>query len=130
VSSFVADFTGAVVLSGTASAGPDGLTEVALDGGGVVLSTDAGSGRLAATVYPWEISIERPDAAPAGSPQNRLVAHVVSITQIGNRLRVTVDAGQPLTAEITAPAARRLELAEGDRVAAVWKASATRLVDL
>ena len=33
-SAFVADFTGAVVLTGTARAGPGGLTLVALDGGG------------------------------------------------------------------------------------------------
>jgi molybdate transport system ATP-binding protein len=130
VSGFVADFTGAVVLTGSASAGPDGLTAVALDGGGTALSTDRRSGRVAATVYPWEVTLEPPDEAPAGSPQNRLTGRVLSITAIGNRLRVTVEAGQPLTAEVTAPAARRLGLAEGHRVAAVWKASATRLVDL
>src|SRR5688500_2227741 len=61
-SAFVADFTGAVVLKGTARPGPDGLTEVALDGGGTIVSTDGGIERVAATVYPWEIAIE-----PAGS---------------------------------------------------------------
>ena len=39
-SAFVADFTGAVVLTGTARAAPDGLTHVELDGGGEVVSTD------------------------------------------------------------------------------------------
>ena len=44
-SAFVADFTGAVVLSGTARAGDDGLTHVSLDGGGgEVVSPDAGRG--------------------------------------------------------------------------------------
>ena len=51
-SPFVADFTGAVVLTGTASAGPGGLTRVALDGGGEVSSPEAGSGPVAVTVYP------------------------------------------------------------------------------
>ncbi len=129
VSGFVADFTGAVVLSGIASAGPDGLTTVALDGGGTVLSTDVREGRVAATVYPWEITLEPPGEPHAGSPQNHLTGQVLSITAIGNRLRVTIEAGQPLTAEITAPAVRRLALAEGELVAAAWKASATRLVD-
>ena len=46
---------------GSASAGPDGLTRVALDGGGEVVSTDARSGPVAASVFPWEIAIE-----PAG----------------------------------------------------------------
>ena len=44
-SAFVADFTGAVVLTGTARAGPDGLTRVELDGGGEVTSTDAARDR-------------------------------------------------------------------------------------
>ncbi|MFL5850416.1 MAG: ABC transporter ATP-binding protein [Solirubrobacteraceae bacterium] len=128
-SGFIADFTGAVVLTGSAAQGPDGLTAVALDGGGTVVSTDRRQGRVAATVYPWEISLAPPDAEVAGSPQNRLVGTVGSMTAIGNRLRVTVEAGQPVSVEITAAAERMLELTEGDRVAAVWKASATRLID-
>ena len=57
-SAFVADFTGAVVLSGTARSGHDGLTLVDLDGGGEIASTDEGRGRVAASVFPWEIAIE------------------------------------------------------------------------
>ena len=41
---FVADLTGAVVLSGTARGPEGGLTEVALDGGGAVASTDRADG--------------------------------------------------------------------------------------
>src|SRR3712207_6869300 len=37
-------------------------------------------------------------------------------------------AGQPLTAEVTAAAARDLGLERGSRVVATWKAAATRLV--
>jgi molybdopterin-binding protein len=37
-------------------------------------------------------------------------------------------AGQHLTAEITGDSAARLGLARGDRVAATWKATATRLI--
>jgi molybdate transport system ATP-binding protein len=128
-SGFIADFTGAVVLTGSAAAGPDGLTAVALDGGGTVVSTDRREGRVAATVYPWEIALAPPDAEVAGSPQNRLVGTVGSMTAVGNRLRVTVEAGQPVSVEITAAAERTMGLTVGDRVAAVWKASATRLVD-
>ena len=72
-SAFVADFTGAVVLSGTARPGAGGLTLVALDGGGEVTSTDSASGPVAVTVYPWEIAIEPAGEAPHGSAQNRLV---------------------------------------------------------
>jgi molybdate transport system ATP-binding protein len=41
-SAFVANFTGAVVLTGIARAAADGLTIVALDGGGEVSATASG----------------------------------------------------------------------------------------
>ena len=129
-SAFVADFTGAVVLTGTASAGPDGLTRVALDGGGQVTSTDRADGEVAVSVYPWEIAIEPADEAPHGSTQNRIDAEVVSVTVVGNRVRLGLIGPQPLAAEITSPAAEALGLEAGVRVTAAWKASATRLVAL
>jgi molybdate transport system ATP-binding protein len=124
-SAFVADFTGAVVLTGVASARADGVTSVALDGGGTVLSTDSAVGPVAASVYPWEIVLE--PSATAGSAQNHLAAEVVSVTQFGGRARVALAAGQPLVAEVTAAAVRDLSLARGTRVTATWKAAATRL---
>jgi molybdate transport system ATP-binding protein len=127
-SAFVADFTGAVVLTGMAAAAADGLTRVELDGGGTVLSTDAGTGQVAVSVYPWEIAIEPAGDAPHGSAQNRLVAEVLSITTVGNRVRLGLAAPQPLAAEITAGSAERLGLQTGSRVAATWKAAATRVV--
>jgi molybdate transport system ATP-binding protein len=129
-SAFVADFTGAVVLTGVAGGGPDGLTRVALDGGGEAISSDHAEGAVAVSVYPWEIAIEPPDEAPHGSAQNRLAAEVISLTTIGNRVRVGLAASQPLAAEITADSAERLRLRAGGRVTATWKATATRLLDL
>jgi len=125
---FVADFTGAVVLTGTANAGPDGLTLVALDGGGSIASTDAAAGPVAASVFPWEIAVELPGDGSRGSAQNRIEAEVVSITEVGNRVRLGLAAAQPLAAEVTLASRRRLELARGTRVTATWKAAATRLV--
>jgi molybdate transport system ATP-binding protein len=127
-SAFVADFTGAVVLTGTASDGPDGLTHVALDGGGAVTSTDRASGPVAVSVYPWEIAIEPAGEAPHGSSQNRLAADVLSVTVVGNRVRLGLAAPQPLAAEITRASAHTLGLRPGARVTASWKAAATRVV--
>jgi molybdopterin-binding protein len=127
-SAFVADFTGAVVLTGTARPAADGLTHVELDGGGTVTSTDPGEGPVAASVYPWEIAIEPAGEAPHGSTQNRLPAEVLSITTVGNRVRVGLARPQPLVAEITLDSAERLQLHAGAKVVASWKASATRLV--
>ena len=127
-SAFVADFTGAVVLTGTAHAERDGLTHVALDGGGIVTSTDAGAGAVAVSVYPWEIALEPAGDEAHGSAQNRLPAAVHSITTVGNRVRVGLAGAQPLAAEITQASAERLRLQPGARVTATWKATATRLV--
>jgi molybdate transport system ATP-binding protein len=127
-SAFVADLTGAVVLTGTAHAGAEGLTLVELDGGGTVASADTAEGRVAAIVYPWEIAIEPGIGERHGSQQNRLAAEVTSLTEIGNRVRLGLAAPQALTAEITLASAHQLGLQPGARVTATWKAAATKLV--
>jgi molybdate transport system ATP-binding protein len=128
-SAFVADFTGAVVLTGVAGPGPDGLTRVDLDGGGHVMSTDSGEGPVAVSVYPWEIAVEPAVAAPPpGSTQNHVAVEVLSVTRIGNRVRLGLAGAQPLAAEVTGVSADELGLRAGVRVTASWKASATRLV--
>jgi molybdate transport system ATP-binding protein len=129
-SAFVADFTGAVVLTGLARAGPDGVTRVELDGGGTVTSTDSGQGPVAVSVYPWEIALEPAGEEPHGSVQNRVSAEVVSITTVGTRVRVGLAGPQPLVAEVTLTSVERLGLRAGTQVVAAWKASATRLVTL
>jgi molybdopterin-binding protein len=97
----------------------------------VACSTDAGAGRVAVSVYPWEITIGAgPAAGLDESTQNRLAARVVSVTTLGNRVRVGLLAGQPLVAEVTGRAAEELELAVGREVVASWKATATRVVGL
>jgi molybdopterin-binding protein len=127
-SAFVADLTGAVVLTGHARTAPSGLTEVVLDGGGRVFSTDAASGAVGVSVHPWEIGLSATE--PAGSTNNHLSVRVESVTTIGNRARVGLHGSQPLTAEITAASVERLGLQPGSEVVATWKATTTRLVPL
>jgi molybdate transport system ATP-binding protein len=129
-SAFVAEFAGASVLRGTARPGPGGLTAVDLDGGGTVVSTDWAEGRTAATVFPWEVTLEPGGGGEHGSAQNRLSVTVTSLARVGNRLRVGLAAPQPLSAEVTEPALRRLVLEPGSTVEAHWKATATRLTPL
>jgi molybdate transport system ATP-binding protein len=127
-SAFVADFTGAVVLSGRARPGADGLTHVELDGGGEVVSPDVAEGEVGVSVYPWEIAIEPASERPHGSAQNRLPVEVQSMTTVGNRVRLGLAGAQPLVAEVTQAAAEQLGLRTGAMVTASWKAAATRLV--
>ena len=127
-SAFVADFTGAVVLTGIARSGDDGLTHVDLDGGGTVTTTEHGHGAVAVSIYPWEITLEAPSDIAHGSAQNRIPVEVLSITTVGSRVRLGLAGPQPLVAEITQTSAERLALHAGAKVTATWKAAATRLV--
>ena len=120
---FVASFTGANLLPGTARPGPDGLTEVILDGGGTAWTTEVGSGRVSLAVYPWEISLSR--TLPDDSAVNHIRGAVTSVVTLGNRVRARVG---PVTAEVTAASASRLELREGDVVVASFKATGARLL--
>ena len=124
-SAFVADLAGATVLHGEATAGPDGLTAIDLEGGGRIFTGDEATGAVAASVFPSEIALHVGDPG-AGSPRNRLRGRVVTVTPLGNRTRVELAVPQPLTAELTGAAAAQLAIEPGAELVAVWKAVATR----
>ena len=121
---FVASFTGANLLRGDARAS-GGLTQVQLADGVCVYSTDEARGPVGAVVYPWDVSLSREHADD--SALNVVHGDVSSLAEVGNRVRVRVG---PITAEVTAASAHRLELAVGTRVYATFKATGTRLVPL
>jgi molybdate transport system ATP-binding protein len=122
-SSFVAEFAGSNLLNGTARPAHAGLTEVTLEDGTLVVSSDVGAGPVGLVIQPWEISLAR--AAPDDSAQNHIRGTISSMVPLGNRVRVAVG---PLTAEITAASAESLGLAVGEVVVASFKATATRLM--
>jgi molybdate transport system ATP-binding protein len=122
---FVADFTGANLLVGTARPRPDGLTAVTLDDGTTLVSADTAGGRVGVVVYPWDVALAR--ELPADSTLNHVRAPIASLSPVGNRVRVRIG---PLTAEITAASAERMGLHEGETAVASFKATGTRLVPL
>jgi len=129
-SAFVADLVGSVVLTGRAGTPGDSGTPVELGGGRTVWTTNSCEpGEVALSVHPWEILLEPAGSEAAGSARNRVPARVVSLTRLGNRVRVGLDAGQPVAAEVTPQAVDELGLSPGQEVLAVWKASATRVVE-
>jgi len=130
-SGLVADLAGATVLRGAARAGDDGLTLVDLEGGGTISSTDPAEGPVAVGVFPWEIELHDAGSDPGStSALNGVQGEVLTVTEIGNRARVGLAIPQPLAAEVTAASVARLGLVPGVRVAARWKATATRLTIL
>jgi molybdenum ABC transporter ATP-binding protein len=122
---FVASFTGANLLHGTARPTGDGITRVDLAGGELLYSTDEAEGEVGVVVYPWDVSVARVHADD--SALNVICGEIRSVVAVGNRVRVRVG---PVTAEVTAASAERLELARGGSVYASFKATGTRLVRL
>jgi molybdate transport system ATP-binding protein len=127
-SAFVADFAGAVVLTGTARRAAGGTTAIALDGGGEVLALEGGEGPVAVSIYPWEITLAPRDGGARDSARNHLDVDVLSVTTVGPRVRVGLAAPQPLTAELSEESARALALVPGARAVASFKAAATRVL--
>lgn len=122
---FVARFTGANVLQGTARPSTHGLAEVTLDAGSVLLSTEHGEGPVAVIVQPWDVTVAR--RVGDGSSLNAIEAPISTITHLGSRVRVGIG---PIIAEITEASAQRLGLRVGESVVALFKATTTRLIPL
>jgi molybdate transport system ATP-binding protein len=127
-SAFVADFSGAAVLTGEARRAADGTMLVALDGGGELTALEGEPGPVAVSVYPWEIALARAGEVAHDSARNHLEVEVLSVTTVGTRVRVGLAAPQPLTAELSEASARELDLARGGRAVASFKAAATRVL--
>ncbi len=122
---FVASFTGANLLRGKARRLDDGITLVQLDTGELLYSTDWGEGDVGVVVYPWEISVGR--LHQQDSAMNLIRGEIRSVFAVGNRIRVRIG---PITAEVTATSADKLELGRGGIAFASFKATGTRLVPL
>ena len=128
---FVADLIGSVVLTGTAAARAGGGTEVALDGGGHGRQHRRGTaGPVAVSVHPWEITLEPPFAEAPSSARNRIAARVASVTELGSRVARGAGGQRPgARGRGDARRDRRARPGAGREVVAVWKASATRVVE-
>ena len=124
---FVASFTGANLLRGQARRGEGTLTTIRLESGEDLYSADEAEGDVGVVVYPWEVSIARAHAPDADSALNVVRGQVGSLVEVANRVRVRVG---PVTAEVTAASAARLELEAGGIAYATFKATGTRLVPL
>ena len=84
---------------------------------------------MAVSVYPWEVSLAPPGDHGPDSTRNHLPVEVVSVTAVGNRVRVGLAAPQPLAAEVSEAAVRELGLRAGARAVASFKAAATRVLE-
>jgi len=88
-----------------------------------VASQPAVVGAVTLAVYPWDITLSR--VRPDDSAMNVIAGTITTITELGNRARVTLG---PISADITIESLRRLGLAIGDSAYASFKATGTRIV--
>ena len=122
---FVASFTGANLLRGQAVRSERELTVVELENGDQVFSTDRVGGEVGVVVYPWEVAVA--NTRVDESALNQIEGEIRSIVHVGNRVRVKVG---PVIAEMTSASVDGLQLEEGRRAVAIFKATGTRLVPL
>jgi molybdate transport system ATP-binding protein len=122
---FVASFTGANVLQGTARRAEDGRTLVRLESGQEVSSNDHAEGTVGVVVYPWQITLARSN--PVDRALNAIHGEVSSVAHTANRLRVRIG---PLTAEPTDESLDGITVKPGSAVVASFPVADTRLVPL
>ena len=74
------------------------------------------------------IALERPRAGGATSARNHLPGRIVSLVRDAHRVRVAIDVGVPLHADVTPQAADELGLARGAEVVCTFKVHAIEVL--
>jgi molybdate transport system ATP-binding protein len=115
-SRYVADLVGVNLLHGRASG-----NEVALDGGGTVVTADPVAGDVYVAIQPHSVSLHR--ARPEGSPRNVWSGRVRGVDLLGDRVRIHVDGEVAIVAEVTPAALADLGLHDGSELWASVKAT-------
>lgn len=105
--------------------GGEGLQECVADGALFHALPGVVRGEAYLSFAPEEVTLS--DAPMSGSAQNQWPGRVVEFASLGDRLRVTVDIGVRVRADITHEAAGRLPLAPGGSVWLAVKATAIRV---
>lgn len=123
---FLADLTGHNVLEGVAQAAVPGADLREVQVGPLLFHVAGGSGLPEGPVFvafgPQEVSLMRREAEI--SARNVFPALVTEIVPLADRLRVYLDAGAPLMADVVRSAAAALGLEPGARVVAAVKSTA------
>ncbi len=115
-SKYVADLVGVNLFRGEAEHGA-----VRLPGGHVVAASGAESGPVFAVIHPRAVSVHR--ERPQGSPRNVWAGKADGIELFGDRVRVRIEAGVPVVAEVTPAALAELGLGAGGDVWLSFKAT-------
>ena len=121
---FVASFTGANLLPGRVLRRHAHLTEVALESGEMVRSSDDVDGDVAVVVHPWDITLTPNELSPDPA-RNEIREQITSVMKLGGRVRIRLGS---LTAELPAASVDHQVLAVGATVCASFTPDHTTLI--
>ena len=121
---FVASLTGASLLPGHVVRRDTRLTEVALETGELVHSSDDIDGDVNVVVHPWDVTLTPNDASPDPA-RNEIRERITSVVRLGGRVRIGLGT---LTAELPAASVDEQVLALGATVCASFDPDQTRLI--
>lgn len=134
----VARFVGVeTILPGRVISAEEGLVVAEIDGRKVEVAGEASPGeRVLVCVRPEDIALAPSLSLPLGgrvgvgdsSARNSLEGRVTKAIPLGSSFRIVLDCGVPLVALITKQSFRELDLAEGTKVIASFKATAAHLI--
>ena len=129
---WIADLAGVNLYAGRLEPIDAGAARLVLPAGSVVVALprdrDLPAGGGIAIVRPADVSIHT--VPPVGSARNVLEGPITSIVIDGDRARVRVGSVPPIVAEVTVASVARLELREGSRVWATFKAVEAQVQEL
>jgi molybdate transport system ATP-binding protein len=122
--SFVADLVDLNFYEADLAPG-EGLREARSGGVAFHVLAGAPAGRARLAFAPSDVALAA--EPPAGSYQNVFPARVRETRPLRDRIRVMLDAGVPMAADVTREAAGRLDLTPGARLAAMVKATSIQV---
>jgi len=121
---WIADLAGVNLYTGRLERIDTGAARLILPAGSVVVALprdrDLPAGDGIAVIRPADVAIHT--IPPVGSARNVLEGPITSVVIDGDRARVLVGSVPPIVAEVTVASVARLELREGSRVWATFKA--------
>lgn len=123
-SRFVADFTGVNFWEGQIQEERKNGWKVARVGEVRIYCNSELEGKVLLTFFPSEVRVSL--APPNGPDQNILPGTVRGILHLGDRVRLSLDCGLPLAAEINVQTMQALGLREDDEVFAAFPATSVK----
>jgi len=129
-SRFLAELAGHNVLEGTLRAGEPGKPEREILVGEVRFAVSTAEtpadGRVFLSFGPQDVTLL--DGTISSSARNQFPAQVLDVIRLADRLRVSLDIGVPISADVTEPAAKALRLERGREIVAAIKSTAIEIV--